>query len=288
MGSTIKFSSEEDKALFLNDFSSCNEMMDSFDSWKFEGNYNTELYNFKKIIVNELLKKKLIDKKLFDYHGGALEKLHLCLTNDKKYLDESEQNKISISFYETSLSLKELYYNFVENVISPNFKDKVFFQAIPTFRFHFPNQVGYNWKDRYHTDIMLGHPPFEINVWLPFTSSYGSNTMRLTPLNESLCFLKDCNNNFELFAEKVQYNDSFAEELKNASSALKMKYGEYIFFDPRCLHCTQHNVTTDTRISMDIRIITEKSLCKYSREYRTTGRRKTLFMPGNYFYENAV
>ena len=56
MGSTIKFSSEKDKALFLNDFSSCNEMMDSFDSWKFEGNYNTELYNFK-IIINELLKK---------------------------------------------------------------------------------------------------------------------------------------------------------------------------------------------------------------------------------------
>ena len=93
MGSTIKFSSEKDKALFLNDFSSCSEMMDSFDSWKFEGNYNTELYNFKKIIINELLKKKLIDKKLFDYHGGALEKLHLCLTNDKKYLMELSPDK---------------------------------------------------------------------------------------------------------------------------------------------------------------------------------------------------
>ena len=54
-------------------------------------------------------------------------------------------------------------------------------------------------------------------------------------------------------------------------------------FDPRCLHCTQHNTSQDTRISMDIRIITEKNLKKYSRTYKTTGRKKTLFQPGHYF-----
>ena len=55
-------------------------------------------------------------------------------------------------------------------------------------------------------------------------------------------------------------------ELRNKSNPLNMDYGEYIFFDPRCLHCTQYNDTEITRISMDIRIITESNLKKYSRE----------------------
>ena len=97
-----------------------------------------------------------------------------------KNLDESEQNKISVSFYETSNILNDLYYKFIREVISPKFQDNIYFQAIPTFRFHFPNQEGYDWNDRYHTDIMLGHPPFEFNVWLPFTNVYSSNSMRIT------------------------------------------------------------------------------------------------------------
>tara|TARA_B100000886_G_scaffold238985_1_gene167574 strand:- start:1327 stop:1470 length:144 start_codon:yes stop_codon:yes gene_type:complete len=47
-------------------------------------------------------------------------------------------------------------------------------------------------------------------------------------------------------------------------------------------------MTENTRVSMDIRIITEEGLKKYSREYRTTGRKKMLFTPGNYFSKTPV
>ena len=67
-----------------------------------------------------------------------------------------------------------------------------------------------------------------------------------------------------------------------------MKYGEFIIFDSKCLHCTQHNVTNKTRISMDIRIMLENNFSKYSREYKTTGRKKMLFTPGNYFSQESV
>ena len=102
--------------------------------------------------------------------------------------------------------------------------------------------------------------------------------------------LADYKYDFELFAEKVQYDDdSFANKLKTKFSySLNMSYGKYIMFDPRCLHCTQHNVTSDTRISMDIRIITKKNMKKYSRDYKTTGRKNMLFTPGNYFSEKPV
>ena len=67
-----------------------------------------------------------------------------------------------------------------------------------------------------------------------------------------------------------------------------MDYGQFIIFDSRCLHCTQNNQTNITRISLDIRIITESGLRKYSREYRTTGRKKMLFQPGHYFSEIPI
>lgn len=288
MGSTIKFLSTKDKELFLKDLHSKSQIMKLFDSWSYQDNFNIEEVNFRDTIIEELLKKNLINEKLFSKHGRKLEKLHLSLNDEYKNLDESEQNKISISFYETSKNINNLYVKFIKDIISPYFKDPVYYQAVPTFRFHFPNQLGYNWKDRYHTDIMLGHPPYEINIWLPFTKTYDSNSIRITPYEESMNFLKSCNYDFELFAEQVQYNDEISDMLRKSSNAINMNYGQFIMFDPRCLHCTQHNITNDTRVSMDIRIITKEELRKYSRQYRTTGRKKMLFTPDNYFSNKPV
>ena len=169
-----------------------------------------------------MLDKKLISKETFYDNGGTLEKLHLSISNEFKNLDESEQNKISISFYETSKSLKTLYKNFIEKIISPFFSDAVYFQTVPTFRFHFPNQEGYNWKDRYHTDIMLGHPPYEINIWLPFTKTYDSNSMRITSYDDSMSFMESCDYDFEVFAERVQYDVNFSEMLRNFEIQIRL------------------------------------------------------------------
>ena len=37
---------------------------------------------------------------------------------------------------------------------------------------------------------MLGHPPFEFNVWLPFTNVYSSNSMRITSYEDSMSIRK--------------------------------------------------------------------------------------------------
>ena len=55
---------------------------------------------------------------------------------------------------------------------------------------------------RYHSDIMLGHPPFEFNLWIPFTKVYSTNSMRLMPYKESIKLMEFCNNDFELFAKR--------------------------------------------------------------------------------------
>ena len=288
MGKTIAFESKEDRELFLSDYNSLSLTEKIFSKWMHQSKYDTKKIKFKENIIKELLKKDFITKKKFSDYNFELEKLHLCLKSDLKNLDESEQNEISISFYETSDIIKETYIKFIKKIVSPLFSEEIYYQVVPTFRFHFPNQKGYDWQDRYHTDIMLGHPPYEFNLWIPFTKVYGSNSMRLMPFTESKKVIESCNKDFELFAEKTQYDEDFIYELKKNSSPLEMNYGDFIIFDPRCLHCTQYNDTKDTRISMDIRIIMKSALNSYSREYRTTGRKKMPFLPGHYFSKYAV
>ena len=288
MGSTIEFKSSKDKDLFMYDFNSESEILKIFNNWNYKGSYNIEKINFEDLIVSELISKKIVTEKNFKKYDYKLSDLHLCLQDNIKTLDDSEQNEISVSFYETSKKIQQMYTEFILHVISPIFEDKIHYQVVPTFRFHFPNQKGYEWRDRYHTDIMLGHPPYEFNVWLPFTEVFDSNSMRLTSLNDSVEVYKMCNNNFEILAEKCQYDEDFISHMSLKSSPLKMKYGEYIIFDPRCLHCTQHNVTSKTRISMDIRIMLQCNFSKYSREYKTTGRKKMPFKPGYYFSKEAI
>ena len=288
MGKTITFESKEDRESFLSDYNSLSLTEKIFSKWMYQSKYDTKKIKFKENIIKELLKKDFITEKKFSDYNFELEKLHLCLKPDLKNLDESEQNEISISFYETSDIIKETYIEFIKKIISPLFSEEIYYQVVPTFRFHFPNQKGYEWQDRYHTDIMLGHPPYEFNLWIPFTNVYGTNSMRLMPFTESKKVIESCNKDFELFAEKTQYDEAFIHELRKNSSPLEMNYGDFIIFDPRCLHCTQYNDTKDTRISMDIRIIMKSALNSYSREYKTTGRKKMPFLPGHYFSKHAV
>ena len=288
MGSTIKFKSLKDKNLFMQDFNYESEVLKIFNNWNYLGTYDKNLINFHDLIVSELISKKIVSENIFKKYNYSLDDLHLCLNEELKVLDETEQNAISVSFYETSDKIKKMYVKFITDIISPIFSNKIHYQVVPTFRFHFPNQRGYVWNDRYHTDIMLGHPPFEFNVWLPFTKVFESNSMRLMSLNDSVCTYKICDNNFEVLAERCQYDEDFISHLKSSSKSLNMKYGEFIIFDPRCLHCTQHNNTNKTRISMDIRVILENNFSKYSREYKTTGRKKMPFKPGHYFSKEAI
>ena len=111
MGYTIKFSSKEDAKLFLKDFNSPSKIVELFSSWKYLNQYDLSKIKFKEVIIDELIKKKLVDDLVFSKNEYKLEKLHLCLNSKYKTLDESEQNKISISFYETSKILNDLYVN---------------------------------------------------------------------------------------------------------------------------------------------------------------------------------
>ena len=46
-----------------------------------------------------------------------------------------------------------------------------YFQKTPTIRVHCPNSDKDNHYPMFHNDIILGHPPQEINVWMSLTKN---------------------------------------------------------------------------------------------------------------------
>jgi sporadic carbohydrate cluster 2OG-Fe(II) oxygenase len=283
---TVRFESEADQRRFLEDIRATNLMKSRFGSGHHVARYDTRAIDF----AGEI-KKLLVEKRVLAAHQASnadLARLHELLPADKKALDESELNAVSKAFYDTSESFLAVYRRFVRDAIGPLFGEDMYFQATPTLRFQFPNQPGFNWKPRIHNDIMLGHPPSEVNIWLPFTRTFGTNTMTIASLEDSVSVLDSLGYDFEKLAWNVQKDDAFWQTTARRMGPVELEYGEFLLFDPRCLHATQDNRTDSTRISMDVRIILRRHMESLPLEYRGTGRLRMLFAPGHYYYPRSI
>lgn len=284
MGQTIKFDTPQEHSIFLEDIQS-----EHFMQRRFGQSVKTLAYDTKPIdwdgAIRELLVTKGIapEQKVRDL--DSLSNLHTILGEEWTALDESELNKVSKAFYDNNAAFDRIYRRFIRDVVAKHCGEPVWWQTTPTMRFHFPRQKGFNWKPRYHTDIMLGHPPHEVNVWVPLTKVYGTNSMCLAGFEPSYDILKTLRFDFEDFATKVQYDDAFAANCARHSRPVELPYGEYVMFDPRCIHATQNNQTEHTRISIDLRVLPQSERERMRMDYRGTGRRRMLFAPGHYYDE---
>lgn len=286
VGMTVDFKSNDLKNLAINDYLSSNSMHSIFNTDIKKFHFDIESFRFTDQIIKHLIDKEILLKQNSDsYH---LDHIHANICSENMRLDDSEQNKISKLFYEADHAFLKLYNSFIENIICSHFSESFYFQKTPTLRFHFPNQEGFNWHPTIHNDIMLGHPPKEINIWLPFTKTFGSNSMIIAPLDFSLMVMRKLNFDYGKFVHDIQMDEAFRNFLLSNMKPLELKFGEGIFFDSRCLHATQYNTTDSTRVSMDIRIISEASYKSLPFEYVGTGRMKMPFTPGNYYSSTLI
>ncbi|MDB3896042.1 phytanoyl-CoA dioxygenase family protein [Alphaproteobacteria bacterium] len=221
-------------------------------------------------------------------NAGGLEKLHTVLPKHMQSLDEHELNEVSKSFYDQSNEFLEAYHSLIKLVVETTVGEPCLFQKTPTVRAHFPYQKGFDWLPRYHTDIMLGHPPQEINIWIPLTTVNNSNTMRLVDMDESLKFIQEIEYDLTGFANRVQTDQNLQKRLHKNSRDLKMTYGEFVIFDPRCIHAGQNNKTQQTRISVDARFVPISDYEKFGLRYKGTGRRQVMFERGDYYDERST
>ena len=282
MGKTIRFKSQVDYRNFLRDFCSTHPLSKLHSSGHVIQNYTRKKYDFSGEIFSLLKGKKLVEEDALS-QLSALDKLHTITDPSLTTLDDSELNEMSRCFYESSDVFLDIYRRFMAEVVAPLVGEPIYYQKTPTVRFQFPNPKGYNWVERFHTDIMLGHPSEGYNIWVPLTAVSGTNSMLLSPVKDSMNAYRSCNYDFELFAQRVQYDSDFVNSIRHSAIPVELDPGQFIAFDPRCLHGTQYNETPSTRISIDARVLAVKTYRNMKRLYQGTGRRQLQFIPGQYF-----
>lgn len=283
----ISFHNIQEKEFFKRKYLLEHNLFNKFNEGK-NFSYNNKQTNFR-LVISNLLKKKYPYLKSEKFLEDKLEKIHKYLDKSLlNYESSSETNQIIRDFYETDKIFKNEYKKFLKKVVKPIIKEPFYYQKTPTIRFIFPKEKTFNWKPSIHTDIMLGHPIEEINIWVPITKANGSNSMGLASLKDSLKIISDCNFDFNQFAFKNQNDHKFHTQNLKKLKPLKMKKNSFIIFDPRRLHATLKNNSNSTRISFDVRIITKNVFKKLKKIYVGTGRRKMKFIPNEYYSKMPI
>ena len=135
-------------------------------------------------------------------------------------------HKIFYASYEAEDNeILPLYRNFVQYLKDTHYPERsVIYQTRPTFRVHAPENIA---VAKWHKDKAYNHSENEINIFLPITDAFDTNT---------------------IWAE--------SEEDKGDYSPMNANYGEYIIWNgANLLHGNKKNETGKSRVSFDFRFI---------------------------------
>lgn len=222
-------------------------------------------------IINEILN---IYNKKYDENIDKLENLHYLLNNQnvcdktKEYYKQiplfgkndriSEFIRLFYEKYDETDKLNLLYLDLVKKIKEKVFSEEEYLvcQRTPNIRIHFPECTNIGKLDTdpdknvigLHNDSMFNHPEYEINLMIPLTKMYETN---------SLYVQKDLNN----------------EDIKNFEP-LHLEPGEISFnYLNKYKHFNKINKTGKTRVSFDIRVV-PASKYKNSEKLSATGKNK--------------
>ncbi len=97
-----------------------------------------------------------------------------------------------------------------------------------------------------HSDCWSGDTPFQVNLWVPLTPCFASNSMFLLSEDKSLDCIRLVNKNITLDRNLLS---SFVKE----EDFLDLEKGEAIIFNPGLIHGNVPNKTDQTRVSINVR-----------------------------------
>jgi ectoine hydroxylase-related dioxygenase (phytanoyl-CoA dioxygenase family) len=147
-----------------------------------------------------------------------------------------------------------LYKEFILNIVKPLYNESIVYQAIPTFRIAYPNNIAVGeWhKDKWYRNGEWAASVKEDNFFLPLTDAFDTNTIWVE-----------------------------SEEDKGDFSPMNCLYGELIQWDGCNLtHGNKINETGKTRISIDFRVIKHSN---YKPSDHGSINTKTKFQIGEYY-----
>jgi hypothetical protein len=149
-------------------------------------------------------------------------------STDKKNIDTLLKYKHNLQIREKMQSLNDdsifykIYNEFMRNYVSRFFGGKISYSQHPKMRVHL---AGTSSVSLWHRDVDITHRPDQINMWVPVTDCFSSNS---------------------LFVESDYGRSDYRP--------IDVRYGEVLFFDGGYLsHGTVDNATNKTRVSFDLR-----------------------------------
>ena len=206
--------------------------------------YDIEKYPFKSIVSNWLDTRdlhKLHEIKQYEHF-------------DRKHDQSTQWHRMFYKMIRMDKTFDKIYMNFLREHIKPKFGEEIVYQKIPTFRVHLPNNVsvGEFHKDMDYRNKEWAEKVKEINYYVPLTKAYGTNT---------------------IWAE--------SEEDKGDFKPIYSNYGECIEWEASKLtHGNKDNITSNTRVSFDFRIIPKS---RYIESNYLTINTKIPFGIGGYY-----
>lgn len=151
--------------------------------------------------------------------------------------------------------LRDIYDNFIKDIVLPLYDESIVVQKTPTFRIHFPNNiaVGEFHKDKWYRDKDWADDVKEDNFFLPFTNAFGTNTIWVE-----------------------------SEEDKGDYVPMLCNYDEVIQWDgSNLMHGNRLNLTDSCRISVDFRVI---KYSNYKPSEHGSINMNNKFQIGGYYY----
>lgn len=229
---------------------------------------------------------RLLAEKGVQVPGGDLENLHKTLPPEQKeYNFNDGVNKLSTLLYDTDEKFIKAYHGMIKNCVYRHFPYPFYFQATTTIRIHCPEGENNDHYPRYHTDINYGHPPEEINLWIPLTEPQAPqyHGFRRSDVQHTREILDAFDYDFAPFIDRAVNDKEFNRRINEVAPQVTTPFGKISAFDSRCIH-TGEPLLNHTRASIDIRIIALEDYESLDIEYQGTGRRQIRYVPGQAYY----
>ena len=214
----------------------------------------------------------VIDKKSMEYKNN--------IENDRMSYGFTTFSKCFYDFTETN-KFQSVYTNFLLSLYKTLGVD-FYFQSFPNIRVHFPNKSAKETYPFYHTDRQLGHPPSEINLWMPLSDNKNC-TFTILSHKDSLSNLKEIDYDYEKLADKSLLDKEWNRLCFEKSIHIDGESGicdnsSFCIFNNVRIHSVIPS-ETESRLSIDIRIVPVENF-DFDNKFTGKGRVAAEWWPG--------
>lgn len=251
--------------------------------------YDPQTYDFRALVSEALGAAGMLDRAALAARGNRLEHLHELVAAEHQAMDGSQQSAAARVLYEMPSAFAALHESLLADVVVPALGlGPAHVQRTPTFRAFFPDAPGYPGAISYHNDLMIGHNPREVNVFIPLVRTEASRSLLMAELPASLELLREYDYDFAAFGRDTQQDERLQARLARMCRPLVCDVGDIVVFDSRCVHAGPPNQTPLTRVTFDTRLLPVADASSQQNAYRGRGRRRADFAIGQYFTAHAV